>query len=150
MDEDAENISILPPDVEYEEEEEEKPEEPAVLDDLDNKCRGDEQVRCGTTSTYICEVQKCDGVSNCPNGEDEENCPNESPIVDEEETSGDEEIPIEQSSSVEPEHSIPGDFSFDFIISKIFFYDFQFGFLLFSVSCRFFIANLNFKLLIPQ
>lgn len=101
---------MSPPDsVEYDEE---KPEieEPIVGNDseiLDN-CRGDEQVRCGQTSTYICDVQKCDGVSNCPNGEDEENCPSDSNGDDD--ASGDGEIKIDESSSIEPEVAIPGDF----------------------------------------
>uniref|UniRef100_A0A182JU98 SEA domain-containing protein n=1 Tax=Anopheles christyi TaxID=43041 RepID=A0A182JU98_9DIPT len=34
-------------------------------------CRGDDKVRCGKTSVYICAVQWCDGSPDCPNGEDE-------------------------------------------------------------------------------
>uniref|UniRef100_A0A182W102 SEA domain-containing protein n=1 Tax=Anopheles minimus TaxID=112268 RepID=A0A182W102_9DIPT len=34
-------------------------------------CRGDDKVRCGQTSVYICDVQRCDGRPDCPNGEDE-------------------------------------------------------------------------------
>ncbi|XP_058175045.1 basement membrane-specific heparan sulfate proteoglycan core protein [Anopheles ziemanni] len=34
-------------------------------------CRGDDKIPCGKTSVFICEVQRCDGTSDCPNGEDE-------------------------------------------------------------------------------
>ncbi|KAK4879912.1 hypothetical protein RN001_008058 [Aquatica leii] len=40
------------------------------------RCRADDVVRCsGTSSLLICADQLCDGVKNCPNGEDEDNCP---------------------------------------------------------------------------
>lgn len=42
-----------------------------------NKCRGDEAVSCPKTPNYrICDVQFCDDIIDCPNGEDEdeENC----------------------------------------------------------------------------
>ncbi|XP_053695300.1 basement membrane-specific heparan sulfate proteoglycan core protein isoform X2 [Sabethes cyaneus] len=37
-----------------------------------DKCRGDDKFRCGQTNVFICEVQKCDGQQDCPNGEDED------------------------------------------------------------------------------
>ncbi|XP_058452453.1 basement membrane-specific heparan sulfate proteoglycan core protein isoform X2 [Malaya genurostris] len=37
----------------------------------EDKCRGDDKFRCGQTNVFICEVQKCDGKRDCPNGEDE-------------------------------------------------------------------------------
>ncbi|KFB41337.1 AGAP003656-PA-like protein [Anopheles sinensis] len=36
-----------------------------------NLCRGDDKIPCGQTSVFICEVQRCDGRRDCPNGEDE-------------------------------------------------------------------------------
>ncbi|XP_062714560.1 basement membrane-specific heparan sulfate proteoglycan core protein isoform X8 [Aedes albopictus] len=38
----------------------------------EDKCRGDDKFRCGKTNVFICEVQKCDGHPDCPNGEDED------------------------------------------------------------------------------
>lgn len=76
-------------------------------------CRGDDKFRCGSTSIFICEVQKCDGVKNCPSGEDEENCPSNE---FDNEGSGDEES-IKEDTSVEPEVAIPGEF-FVLLFSK--------------------------------
>ncbi|KAF5298303.1 hypothetical protein FQA39_LY11787 [Lamprigera yunnana] len=40
-----------------------------------NKCRADDVVRCGDGSTVICADQFCDGIKDCPGGEDEQDCP---------------------------------------------------------------------------
>lgn len=40
-----------------------------------DRCRADDKVRCGDSSIFICTDQECDGHSDCPGGEDEENCP---------------------------------------------------------------------------
>ncbi|XP_049279689.1 basement membrane-specific heparan sulfate proteoglycan core protein isoform X5 [Anopheles funestus] len=39
--------------------------------EITDLCRGDDKVRCGKTSVYICAVQWCDNITDCPNGEDE-------------------------------------------------------------------------------
>jgi hypothetical protein len=101
---------LAPGSVEYDENNSVGEEGVAVKDE----CRGDDKFRCGTTSTYICEVEKCDGVSNCPNGEDEENCPGSATI----EGSGeeidvnhdDQEEPAVDQTSFEPEIEPIGDF----------------------------------------
>lgn len=83
---------------------------------IDDQCRGDDKFRCGSTSIYICEVQKCDGISNCPSGEDEVNCPSGETT----EGSGEVETGIEPEEKrtekedvagleVEPEIETPGD-----------------------------------------
>ncbi|XP_058821183.1 basement membrane-specific heparan sulfate proteoglycan core protein isoform X2 [Topomyia yanbarensis] len=42
-----------------------------IITYTEDKCRGDDKFRCGQTNVFICEVQKCDGQRDCPNGEDE-------------------------------------------------------------------------------
>lgn len=50
---------------------------PVFLPNPIDRCRADDKVRCGDSSIYICTDQECDGRSDCPGGEDEENCPSE-------------------------------------------------------------------------
>jgi hypothetical protein len=122
-------------------------EEPPIVGTIDDMCRGDDKVRCGTTSVYICDVQKCDGTVNCPNGEDEENCPSSQdpePEVDEDEESGEsgifesprKETPEEKVESdygpeedIEPEvKTSDGDLLFIFFTKIEFFFDSNFSF----------------------
>lgn len=137
-DEEPDTTPTAPGSVEYDENASLGNEEAAVQDD----CRGDDKFRCGKTSTFICEVEKCDGVSNCPNGEDEVDCPTH----ESDEGSGEEnideglfdveEVPIlgsEESTSHEPENQPRGDF---FII----FMSFPFNFPFFQVFLLIFIV----------
>ncbi|XP_017851563.1 basement membrane-specific heparan sulfate proteoglycan core protein isoform X4 [Drosophila busckii] len=41
----------------------------------DVECRGDATFFCHRSDTRVCDEMRCDGISNCPNNEDEENCP---------------------------------------------------------------------------
>lgn len=116
-------------------------------ENITDECRGDDKVRCGKTSVYICGVQKCDGVPNCPNAEDEENCPSnenthsidvegsgEEPDVEvpEVKTPEIEETPRTEDLSVEP---TPGDFLFYYFPNFVnTFYEFLFW--VFQSLCR--------------
>lgn len=97
---------------------------------ITDDCRGDDKFRCGKTSVFICEVEKCDGVKNCPNGEDEENCPSGEAVHSQvDEGSGDDDHDDNSNSHTEVEAA--GDF-FYFKIFLIFFFVFRSEF--FSVS----------------
>lgn len=139
-------------DVEYEEsfennsktsslgEKESKP----LVGEIEDQCRGDDKFRCGSTSIYICEVERCDGTSNCPNGEDEVNCPSgetsegsgeiEVEIPEPKKKDEDEPEASEAPPIVEPNIETPGDFfyfyyfqnsSFVMIYVGIFFFQFR-------------------------
>ncbi|XP_044266426.1 basement membrane-specific heparan sulfate proteoglycan core protein isoform X20 [Tribolium madens] len=43
----------------------------------ESKCRADDSVRCSDGSPSICADQVCDGVKDCADGGDEENCPSD-------------------------------------------------------------------------
>lgn len=40
----------------------------------ENRCRADDQIRCGDSNVFICAAQECDGKPDCPDEEDEQNC----------------------------------------------------------------------------
>ncbi|KZS20079.1 putative Basement membrane-specific heparan sulfate proteoglycan core protein [Daphnia magna] len=51
-----------------------QPAEP-LPEELD--CRGDIKSKCrGTNNQFYCEEHQCDGIVKCPEGDDEEDCPN--------------------------------------------------------------------------
>jgi hypothetical protein len=115
---------------------------------IEDLCRSDDKVRCGTTSVYICDVQKCDGVSNCPNGEDEENCPSNEPEVQEPEDdqSGEGDLPEIKPDPTESEYETSKEIEEDEKIGDFYFYHFQrpFEFFAFFSSlniCRYFVES---------
>lgn len=41
----------------------------------ENKCRSDNPVKCSrNVHVEICDIQLCDGVADCPDSEDEDDC----------------------------------------------------------------------------
>ncbi|XP_020802669.1 basement membrane-specific heparan sulfate proteoglycan core protein isoform X5 [Drosophila serrata] len=82
-----ENLGASTDNVFYFQESQDDDEEPVVLRDYnpinvegsgngndDNECRGDATFTCQKSGRRICEEMRCDGVSNCPDGEDEDGC----------------------------------------------------------------------------
>lgn len=122
------------------------------LPPINDTCRGDDKFKCNGGRLVICEVQKCDGIKDCPNGDDEEGCPTITEPDDEDIQSGDFEaetfnpldistekphivdqddkrktIPTDYDDEVEeltdkPEEKIIGDFLLFFMIFLIFFF----------------------------
>ncbi|XP_037811627.1 basement membrane-specific heparan sulfate proteoglycan core protein-like isoform X4 [Lucilia sericata] len=50
---------------------------PVYTSIYDGGCRGDTTFTCSESGKTICEEQLCDGEEQCPDGEDEMNCPSE-------------------------------------------------------------------------
>uniref|UniRef100_A0A1Q3FKU3 Putative low-density lipoprotein receptor n=1 Tax=Culex tarsalis TaxID=7177 RepID=A0A1Q3FKU3_CULTA len=75
-------------------------------DPTEDLCRGDDKVRCGKTNVFICDVQRCDGQPDCPNGEDEDpaNCPENARDCSDDEFSCDQERCIPKSKQCDNHH----------------------------------------------
>lgn len=68
--------SKLQPEIKSEESDiDDRDDEESTLRSSSNKCRADDTVRCHDGSRYICSVQQCDGVPDCDDGGDENDCP---------------------------------------------------------------------------